>query len=146
MTGGPVAPTFVVVANTTEGDVGMTAVSKDQAPLEFDAGVALARALQAGGMTLAFEAMQAGAATAPVFVLAGPAGAIVDRFDRRRVLLLVSLAQAPIAVALAFVDATAATLALTALLGAGFAVAQPAEFALLPALVGEERLAAANGR
>lgn len=40
----------------------------------------------------------------PAFALAGPAGLIVDRFDKRRVLLVVSLAQAAVAVALALVS------------------------------------------
>lgn len=82
----------------------------------------------------------------PSIVLAGPAGFIADRFDTRRVLLVVSLAQAVIAVGLAFVPGTAAILGLAALLGVGFAVAQPAEFALVPRVAGEARLAVANGR
>ena len=40
----------------------------------------------------------------------------------------------------------AATLALTALLGVGVALAQPAEFALVPAVAGRGGVAAANGR
>ena len=40
----------------------------------------------------------------------------------------------------------AATLALTALLGVGVALAQPAEFALVPAVAGPGGVAAANGR
>jgi MFS family permease len=82
----------------------------------------------------------------PAFVLAGPAGLIVDRFDTRRVLLLVSLVQAVVAVVLAFVGGTAPILILAALLGVGFALAQPAEFALVPAVAPPDRLAAANGR
>lgn len=82
----------------------------------------------------------------PAVLLAGPAGLLTDRFDTRRVLLVVSLAQAVVAVGLAFVSGTAALLALAALLGVGFALAQPAEFALVPAVAGEARLAVANGR
>lgn len=84
----------------------------------------------------------------PSILLAGPAGLLADRFDTRRVLLLVSLAQAAVAVALAFAFAsgTVAILALAALLGVGFAVAQPAEFALVPRVAGEARLTVANGR
>lgn len=82
----------------------------------------------------------------PSILLAGPAGLLADRVDTRRVLLLVSIAQAFVAVSLAFVSGTAAILALAALLGVGFAVAQPAEFALVPRVAGEARLAIANGR
>jgi len=82
----------------------------------------------------------------PAVLLAGPAGLLTDRYDTRRVLLIVSLAQAAIAVGLAFVGGTAAILALAAFLGVGFALAQPAEFALVPAVAGEARLAVANGR
>lgn len=82
---------------------------------------------------------------APVVVLAGPAGLIVDRLETRRVLLVVSLGQAAVASGLAFADGTVLILALTTLLGVGFAVAQPAEFALVPAVAREERLTEVNG-
>lgn len=82
---------------------------------------------------------------APSVVLGGAAGLLADRVESRRLLRDVSLAQAALAgvLALAFGD-LAATLALTALLGVGVALAQPAEFALVPALGGD--VAAANGR
>lgn len=82
----------------------------------------------------------------PSILLAGPAGLLADRLDTRRVLLLVSVAQAIVAVGLAFVSSTAALLAFAALLGIGFAIAQPAEFALVPRVAGEGKLAVANGR
>jgi MFS family permease len=91
---------------------------------------------------------------APSVVLAGPAGRIVDRFEARALLIWVSLAQAVVAVGLAFVSGTAAILALTTMIGTGFALAQPAEFALIPAIARsvalggtaeEKRLGAANG-
>ena len=82
----------------------------------------------------------------PSVVLAGPAGLLADRYDPRRVLLLTSLAQASVAVALAFVGGTAVILGLAVLLGIGFAIAQPSEFALVPRVAGEARLAVANGR
>jgi MFS family permease len=82
----------------------------------------------------------------PAILLAGPAGLLADRYDTRRVLLVVSLAQATVAVGLAFVSGTVPVLLLAALLGVGFAVAQPAEFALVPRVAGEKRLAVANGR
>jgi MFS family permease len=95
------------------------------------------------GMTIALLYF---AIWAPSVVLAGPAGLLADRFDPRRVLLLVSLGQAVVAVGLAFVGGTGVILGLAVLLGIGFAVAQPAEFALVPRVAGEARLAVANGR
>jgi MFS family permease len=81
----------------------------------------------------------------PAVFLAGAAGSLVDRFDARRLLAAVSLAQAAVATALAFTDALGPILVLTALLGIGFAIGQPAEFALVPAVAGREALAEANG-
>ena len=72
---------------------------------------------------------------APIVLLAPAAGLLADRVETRRLLLWASLAQAAIAAALALaLDSTAAILALAALLGVGFAVAQPAEFALIPVI------------
>src|SRR6185312_3723505 len=83
----------------------------------------------------------------PVALLAAPAGLLVDRYDPRRVLIVVSLAQALVAAGLAFAGSTPSILALTALLGCGVALANPAEFALVPALAdGDGELKAANGR
>jgi MFS family permease len=82
----------------------------------------------------------------PAIVLAGPAGLLVDRADPRRVLVASSLVQAVLAVALAFADGTGAILGLAALLGAANAISQPAEFALLPRVAGEDEIARANGR
>ena len=73
----------------------------------------------------------------PIVLLAPAAGLLADRVETRRLLLWGSLAQALVAAALALaLDSIAATLALAALLGAGFAVAQPAEFALVPVIGG----------
>jgi MFS family permease len=84
---------------------------------------------------------------APVVLLAPAAGLLADRVETRGLLICASLAQAVIAASLALaLDSVAATLALAALLGVGFAVAQPAEFALVPAIAGERGLAALNGR
>jgi MFS family permease len=82
----------------------------------------------------------------PIVLMAPLAGAIADRFESSRVLLIASAAQLAIALGLAFAGGLAAILALAALLAAGAAVAQPAEFALVPAAAGPERLAAASGR
>jgi len=81
----------------------------------------------------------------PVVALAPLAGRLVDRVETRRLLLLVSLAQAAIGGALVFADGLASILALTALLGAGAAVANPAEAALVPATVTDDKLRQANG-
>jgi MFS family permease len=81
----------------------------------------------------------------PVIVLAPLAGLLVDKLETRRLLALVSLAQAGVAVVLAFTDSAAGILALGALLGSGFALAQPAEFALVPVVAGPAQLAQANG-
>jgi MFS family permease len=82
---------------------------------------------------------------APIALLAGYVGLIVDRFETTRLLGLVSLAQAVIAVALAFTTPFALLLLLTAALGAGVAVSQSAEFALVPVVAGDRGVQAANG-
>jgi MFS family permease len=82
----------------------------------------------------------------PVVLLAPVAGLLVDRREARGVLIAASLAQALIAAALVFaLDSVAAILVLSALLGVGFAVAQPAEFALVPVIAGDRRLSDVNG-
>jgi MFS family permease len=73
----------------------------------------------------------------PVVLLAGAAGAIVDRFENRRILIAVSLLQATTVVAmLAAADTLWALLPLMTVLGIGVAISQPAEFALVPAAAG----------
>src|ERR1700760_463115 len=69
---------------------------------------------------------------APIALLAPVAGRLVDRVETRRVLLLVSLAQALVAFGLVFAHGLIWILVLSALLGAGAAVAGPAEAALVP--------------
>jgi MFS family permease len=83
---------------------------------------------------------------APVVVLAPVAGMLVDRLEARAVLLVASLAQAAVSASLALaLDSVAAILVLAALLGVGFAVAQPAEFALVPVIADGGRLTEING-
>jgi MFS family permease len=83
----------------------------------------------------------------PSAVLGGPAGLLADRVESRRLLRDVSLAQAAVALVLAFAfGGLLPILILTALLGVGVAIAQPAEFALVPATAGAGGIAAANGR
>jgi len=75
----------------------------------------------------------------PVVLAAGLAGTIVDRFENRGILILVSLLQAAVVGGmLAGVDSLWALLPLMALLGCGVAVSQPAEFALVPAAAGPD--------
>ena len=83
----------------------------------------------------------------PVVLAAGIAGALVDRFENRTILIVVSLGQAAVVLAmLAGIDNLWALLPLMALLGFGVALSQPAEFALVPAAAGTEAdVARANG-
>jgi MFS family permease len=83
----------------------------------------------------------------PVVLAAGIAGAVVDRFENRRILIAISLLQAGVVAAMAAgLDSLWALLPLMTLLGFGVAVSQPAEFALVPAAAGPETDAArANG-
>jgi len=77
--------------------------------------------------------------------LAPAAGQLTDRVESVRLLRLSSLLAAGVAVALAFAGDLAAILSLTALLAAVGAVAQPAEFALVPHVAAPGALARANG-
>jgi MFS family permease len=81
----------------------------------------------------------------PSVLVAGHAGLLVDRFEATRLLAAVSAAGAVLAVVLGFLTALAPVLVLTALLGVVFAISQPAEFALVPPLAGEDRIQIANG-
>jgi MFS family permease len=80
----------------------------------------------------------------PSIVVSGLAGVLVDRIETTRLLAMASAAGAVVAAVLAFVDTVAPALVLTALLGVVFAIAQPAEFALVPPLAGD-RVQEANG-
>src|SRR5215208_1601730 len=82
---------------------------------------------------------------APVVVLAGHVGLLVDRIETTRLLVVVSLVQAGIAAALGFVGSVPAILTLAPFLGVGFALSQAAEFALVPAVAGTNRVREANG-
>ena len=83
----------------------------------------------------------------PVVLASGVAGAIVDRYENRRILVGVSLIQAATVLAmLAGRDNLWALLPLTTVLGFAVAVSQPAEFALVPAAAGPDTDAGrANG-
>jgi MFS family permease len=82
---------------------------------------------------------------APVVLLAGHVGLLVDRVETRSLLVAVSAAQALVAFTLAFVGSQALLYLLAALLGVGIAVAQAAEFALIPVVAGRRSIQSANG-
>ena len=81
---------------------------------------------------------------APVVLLSGHVGLLVDRVETRRLLVLVSAGQACVAAALAVAGSLVPLLALAVVLGAGIAVAQAAEFALVPVVAGGRELQRAN--
>jgi len=86
----------------------------------------------------------------PWLLFSLPAGALVDRWDRRRVFVIVNIARAVLAAGLATAvglgDASVALLAGAAFgFTAGETFADPAARALLPAVVPGGRLEAANG-
>jgi MFS family permease len=80
----------------------------------------------------------------PLVVFAPLAGLLVDRVETSRLLWVTSLAQAAIAAALAFTETVPLVLLLSFLLGTGFALVQPALFAVVPKAVGEDRTTPAN--
>jgi MFS family permease len=81
----------------------------------------------------------------PSVAVAGHAGLLVDRFETSRLLAAIACGGVAVSVALALAGSVPLILALTALLGVVFAIAQPAEFALVPLLSGEDRVQEANG-
>lgn len=100
---------------------------------------------QRGGTGVAVAALFV-AMWSPAALLAGPAGLLADTWSPRRLLILSSLAAAALGAGLAVADGLALVLALVALMGCLNAVAMPAEFALLPLVAGEDRIARANGQ
>ena len=97
------------------------------------------------GSALAVSALFA-TTTLPGVALAPLWGRLADRVESVRLLALASLAQALVAVGLAFTTSLAPILFLAVLLAAGACVSQPAEFALVPAIADDdERLGRANG-
>jgi predicted MFS family arabinose efflux permease len=91
------------------------------------------------------EATDSGFAVAALLVAAGLpillfnpiAGWLVDHREARTLLSVVAALQVVVAVALAEVESTAATIALVFVLNCGLAVERPALFALIPRIVGE---------
>jgi MFS family permease len=86
-----------------------------------------------------------------MFVILGPSvvgapvtGRLVSRFGARSMFVAAAAVQAAAACALAVTSGATPTLALAVVLGAGFAVAQPATLTMLPALTGEDGIVPAN--
>lgn len=78
-------------------------------------------------------------------VLLGPlAGLALDRYDRRRVMIICELASAVVAAALPFARSLGQVYALAALLSVGRQFVGPARLALLPSVVPAARLGQAN--
>lgn len=81
----------------------------------------------------------------PVLVLAAPAGALVDRLPRVRVMIGADLVRAGLAFGLPFVDGSIVAVYAIALgLSAGAVFFNPAAQSVLPAIVGPRDLVAAN--
>jgi MFS family permease len=80
----------------------------------------------------------------PIVLLSPVAGMVVDRYDRRKLLCVVCFAQA--LVSLPLLTAGGALIFVVMMAQSGLAsLFEPARNALVPALVGKERLTAANG-
>ncbi len=108
--------------------------------------VALVLRLQSEGAGAGAVAALLIANLAPIVLLTGVVGRLVDRRDNRSLLLVSSAAQAVVCAALAFTTGTAVPLALVALLGVGQAVNGATWQALLPTLVSAQDLGRAVSR
>jgi predicted MFS family arabinose efflux permease len=82
---------------------------------------------------------------APLAILAGHVGVLVDRVETRGLAVWSGVFQAAVAVALAFASSLPSILGLAALLGVGVAVSSAAEFALVPLVAGSRSIGRANG-
>jgi MFS family permease len=83
------------------------------------------------------------AAALPIVLFNPVAGWLVDHRETRTLLSVVAAMQLVVAIALAEVGSTAATIALVFVLNCGLAVERPALFALIPRIVGEAGAASA---
>jgi MFS family permease len=81
----------------------------------------------------------------PIALGAPLAGRLVDAVENRRLMLVVSIAQAIAAAGVLLDPSVPLLLALTALLGTGAAIVAPAEFSLVPVAAGADHVASANG-
>src|SRR5437763_1222744 len=80
----------------------------------------------------------------PTLLLGPVAGVVIDRVDRKRLLIAADLVRAALIVALAFTPVVWGVYAIAALLAAASTVFNPALQAVIPALLSEEERLAAN--
>lgn len=104
-----------------------------------DAAALVALQIHLTGSGAGWVAALLGAQLLPAVALAPLAGRLVDRYENRRLLLRALLAQAVIAVPLAFAVAPVAVVALFGALSAAAVVVRPATSALVPSITGEDR-------
>jgi len=95
-----------------------------------------------GGWTIAALLL---AGTVPLVFLSLVAGVWADRLDSRRAITASVLVQAGCATGLVFADRTVVILALLAMLSAAESLVGPASGALMPLVVGDDRVASAKG-
>lgn len=107
---------------------------------DFLAATALVLALQQRGDDGFGVAALLLASTVPMMLFAAVGGRLADRFDSRRLLTVVGVAQLICCVAMAFTTHTGVLIALAALLSSGLAISQPTFAALIPSMVGREGL------
>jgi MFS family permease len=107
---------------------------------DFLAATALALTLQTRGDNGYAVAALMIAAVLPVALLGPLGGRLADRFDSRRILVTVGLAQAVVCLVLAYVSAPIVMVVLVAVVSAGLALTQPTLSALTPAMVGRANL------
>lgn len=81
----------------------------------------------------------------PALVLSSLTGVLVDRFDRRRLMIACDLARAALTLALLFTNSLAVIYLVVLLMEVGSLFFYPAKNALIPQLVAEDDVAAANG-
>lgn len=81
----------------------------------------------------------------PALVLSSLTGVLVDRFDRRRLMLVCDLARAALTLGLLFTNSLALIYLIVLLMEVGSLFFYPAKNALIPHLVAEEDVAVANG-
>ncbi len=81
----------------------------------------------------------------PALVLSSLTGVLVDRFDRRRLMIACDLARAALTLTLLFTNQLALIYLIVLLMEVGSLFFHPAKNALIPHLVAEEDVAAANG-
>lgn len=122
-------------------DVGIVAVTTGISFCgDFLAATALTLTLQArgaGGFAVAALLL---ASTVPPILMAPIAGRLADRYSSRVLLVVVGLVQVAVCAGLAFAGTPALVIALMGVLAAGLAITGPTLQALLPELVGTERL------